>query len=119
MTQQTVPLEALVEQALQVLAALGILLTGLTARRQQKMAKAFLAVAGLHPGMNWQDAKDNQHGRRLTSRQIIAFMNAHLGESISDSSYDDIRRKDLLLPDADTNHSTRGFALNRLAGRCP
>ncbi len=128
MKEQSTAIQTLVEQALQVLAALGIPLNGLTVRRQQKMAKAFLAVAGLQLGMRWRDAKDNLDGRQLTSRQIIAFMNAHLGEAIADSSYDDIRRKDLLLPeaalvvlksaknpDANTNDGTRGFALNPVA----
>jgi type II restriction enzyme len=128
MKDKSTAIQTLVEQALQVLVALGIPLTDLTARRQQKMAKAFLAVAGLHPGLTWQDAKDNHDGRQLTSRQIIAFMNAHLGENIADSSYDDIRRKDLVLPeaallilksaknpDANTNDGTRGFALNPVA----
>ena len=128
MTQQTMAIQTLVEQALQILAALGIPLSGLTVRRQQKMAKPFLAVAGLRPGMTWTDVQDNHDGRQLTSRQIIAFMNAHLGETIADSSYDDIRRKDLLLPeaalvvlksaknpDANTNDGTRGFALNPVA----
>ncbi len=128
MTRKAKAIETLVEQALQVLAALGIPMIGLTTRRQQKMAKAFLAVAGLSPGLTWHDAKDNHTGRQLTSRQIIAFMNAHLGETIADSSYDDIRRKDLVLPetalivlksaknpDANTNDGTRGFALNPAA----
>jgi len=128
MKKPSMAIQKLVGQALQVLTALGIPLTGLTARRQQKMAKAFLAVAGVRPGISWRDAKDNHDGRQLTSRQIIAFMNAYLGEAIADSSYDDIRRKDLLLPeaalvvlksaknpDANTNDGTRGFALNPVA----
>lgn len=119
-----------VAQALQVLVALGVPLDGLTARRKEKMAKAFLAVAGLKPGLAWREAKDNNDHHQLTSRQVIAFMNAHLGEAIADSSYDDIRRKDLVLPekalvvlksarnpDANTNDGTRGFALNPAAAQ--
>jgi hypothetical protein len=125
-TQKSI--ETLVQQALEVLEALGVPLDGLTARRQEKMAKAFLAVAGLKPGMAWRYAKDNNDKHQLLSRQIITFMNTHLGENIADSSYDDIRRKDLLLPeqalivlksaknpDANTNDGTRGFALNPAA----
>lgn len=121
-------IRALVNQALVVLEALGVPLGDLTERRKEKMAKAFLAVAGLKPTMAWAEAKDNSDKRQLTSRQIIAFMNAHLGEAIADSSYDDIRRKDLALPeaalivlksaknpDANTNDGTRGFALNPAA----
>lgn len=117
--------QSLVDQALMVLVALGVPVTNLTARRKEKMAKAFLAVGGLKPPMKWGEVKDNNDKRQLTSRQVIAFMNSHLGEAIADSSYDDIRRKDLTLPetalivlksaknpDANTNDGTRGFAIN-------
>lgn len=109
---------------------LGVPLVGLTLRRKEKMAKAFLAVAGLRPGLPWAEAKDNTHHRQLLSRQVITFMNDHLGERIADSSYDDIRRKDLVLPekawivlksaknpDANTNDGTRGFAISPAAGQ--
>lgn len=117
-----------VNEALEILSALGVPVEGLTARRKEKMAKAFLSVAGLQPKTPWADAKDNSAGRPLLSRQIIAAMNLHWGEAIADSSYDDIRRKDLVLPvaalvvlnsaknpDANTNDGTRGFALNPTA----
>ena len=120
----------LVEQGLIILQDLGVPLENLTERRKEKMAKAFLAVAGLKPGMSWSQAKDNDDKHQLLSRQIIEFMNAHLGEKIADSSYDDIRRKDLVLPeaasivlksaknpDANTNDGTRGFALNPTAAK--
>ena len=94
------------------------------------MAKAFLAVTGLQPKTPWADTKDSSNGHQLLSRQIIAAMNAHWGETIADSSYDDIRRKDLVLPvaalvvinsaknpDANTNDGTRGFALNPSAAK--
>lgn len=121
-------IRALVDQALVVLETLGVPLHDLTERRKEKMAKAFLAIAGLHPPMAWTEAQDNHNRRQLPSRQIIAFMNAHLGEAIADSSYDNIRRQDLALPaaalivlksaknpDANTNDGTRGFALNPAA----
>lgn len=114
-----------VNEALEILGALGVPVEGLTLRRQEKMAKAFLAVAGMQPKTPWADANDSSDGRQLLSRQIIAVMNMHWGEAIADSSYDDIRRKDLVLPvaalvvvnsaknpDANTNDGTRGFALN-------
>lgn len=123
-------IQLLVEQGLIILQDLGVPLESLTERRKEKMAKAFLAVAGLKPGMSWSQAKDNDDKHQLLSRQIIAFMNAHLGEKIADSSYDDIRRKDLVLPeaasivlksaknpDANTNDGTRGFALNPTAAK--
>ena len=121
-------IETLVGQALDALAGLGIPLGDLTHRRKEKMAKAFLAVAGIKPGVSWANAKSNVEGHRLLSRQVIAFMNANLGENIADSSYDDIRRKDLVLlvealvvlksaenPDANTNDGTRGYALHPAA----
>lgn len=121
-------LQVRVNEALEILGALGVPVKGLTPRRQEKMAKAFLAVAGLQPKTLWADAKDSSDGRQLLSRQIIAAMNLHWNEAIADSSYDDIRRKDLVLPvaalvvlnsaknpDANTNDGTRGFALNPAA----
>ena len=129
-TKKEKKISELVGQALDILKALGVPFDDLTIRRKEKMAKAFLAVAGLQPGMLWSAAKDNNDKRQLTSRQIIAFMNAHLGEAIADSSYDAIRRSDLLLPgealvilksaknpDANTNDGTRGFALNPAAAK--
>lgn len=117
-----------VNEALKILEVLGVPLEGLTPRRKEKMAKAFLAVAGLQPKTPWADAKDSSDGLQLLSRQIIAAMNLYWGEGIADSSYDDIRRKDLVLPvaalvvlnsaknpDANTNDGTRGFALNPTA----
>jgi BsuBI/PstI restriction endonuclease domain/BsuBI/PstI restriction endonuclease HTH domain len=122
--------ERMVQEALEILEALGIPTSNMTARRKQKMAKAFLAVAGLKPNTSWDKAQDNDLGYRLRSREIIAFMNAHLGEAIADSSYDDIRREDLVLPvealivlksaanlSAMTNDHTRGYAIEPQAAK--
>lgn len=119
-----VKIESLVREALQILEALGIPVNSLSERRKAKMAKAFLAVAGLKPDSAWTETKSNDDGHRLRSREIIKWMNTHLGENIADGSYDDIRRKDLLLPvaahivmkasehlDAKTNDGTRAYAL--------
>ncbi|GKT33252.1 DNA (cytosine-5-)-methyltransferase, partial [Aduncisulcus paluster] len=64
----------------------------------------------------------------VTTREIIRFWNEHYGESIADSSYDDVRRKDLIWlvegglvaksagnPTADTNDGTRGYSLTEEA----
>ena len=123
-------METHIQEALEILAALGVPMAGLTTRRKEKMAKVFLSVAGLRPGMPWREAKDNLDAHQLQSRQIIAHMNAHWGENISSGSYDDIRRKDLVLPvaahivlnsaknpNANTNDGTRGFAINPLAAK--
>lgn len=119
---------AMVAEALVILGALGVPLDGLTERRRQRMAKVFMAVAGLTPAMAWQQARDSNDLVPLATRQIIGVVNAHWAEKISSGSYDDIRRKDLVLPvaamiifksaknpDANTNDGTRGFALNPLA----
>lgn len=115
-------LDKLVEETLVILAAIGIPLDSLTTRRREKMAKAFLSVAGMKPGMSWSEARSDN---RLRSRDIIRWMNENLGEDISSGSYDDIRRKDLLLPveagivvrsatneTAATNDGTRTYALS-------
>lgn len=96
-----------------------------TKRRLAKMAKAFIAVAGLKPGQNWSEIKFNDPTHRPRSRDVIRWMNSFLGENISSGSYDDIRRKDLVYPieagivlkaagneDAATNDGTRGYAIN-------
>jgi type II restriction enzyme len=115
-------IEALVGDALDILPALGIPLEGMAERRKIRMAKAFLSVSGMKPGMGWSEARPDN---RLRSRDVIRWMNEFLGESISSGSYDDIRRKDLLLPveaglvlksagkqGAATNDGTRSYALS-------
>jgi type II restriction enzyme len=87
-------LDILIDETLTALRAVGIPLTGLSNRRMAKMAKAFLAVAAMKPGMKWSEARSDH---RLRSRDVIRWMNAYLDENISDSSYDNIRRKDLVL----------------------
>ncbi len=116
-----------INEALYIIEALGIPFDGLTGRRLEKMAVAFLAVAGLLPTDPWRNVKSNDDGHRLTSREIIAYVNKNYGENISMGSYDDIRRKDLKLltvseiitnssanPNAATNSPTRRYALNPL-----
>lgn len=118
-----------VAEALEILSALGIPVDGLSQRRKEKMAKAFMAVADVKPSTPWSAAKDNRVQHQLQSRQIITFLNAYWEETISPGSYDDIRRKDLALPvaghivlksaknpDANTNDGTRGFAIDPAAG---
>jgi len=107
---------------LSILGAVGIPIEAITERRRVRMAKAFLAVAGMKPGLNWVEARADN---RLRSRDVIRWMNDYLGEEVSSGSYDDIRRKDLLLPveaglvlksagkeGAATNDGTRPYALS-------
>lgn len=113
-----------VAEALEILEALGVPLAQLTMRSKERMAKAFLAVAGIHGEMDWSKVGSSSSPRRLLSREVLRFMNAHLGEKIAEGSYDDVRRKDLKLPveagiieksagkpDASTNDGTRKYAL--------
>jgi type II restriction enzyme len=118
-------LKRLVKDALTLLSAFGVPVESLSPRKQERMAKAFLAVAGLGPTIEWSDVRSYSDGHRLLSSQVIRAMNQYLGEKIADSSYDDIRRKDLLLPveaaivlrsagkeNASTNGGTRAYALD-------
>lgn len=117
--------ELALNEALYILSELGIPFAGLTKRRLEKMAMAFLAVCDIRKAGTWATAKDSSSGRALTSRQIIEFINNNFQESISSGSYDDIRRKDLILPtvagiilksakdpSASTNDPTRAYALS-------
>ncbi len=112
----------LIEEAIDILAFVGIPIANQTERGLEKMAMAFLAVAGVTE--KWLDAKGFEEQRTLRSRDILRFYNANFEENLSDSSYDDIRRKDLKLlvladlvvksannPTAATNDGTRGYAL--------
>lgn len=115
-----------VEEALNILRLVGIPVRDMTARRQQRVAKALLAVAGILPDSKWADATShfNESAEPLKTRDIIRVWNEHYGESIADSSYDDVRRKDLLYlveaglvapsaadPAADVNDGTRGYSV--------
>lgn len=114
----------LIFDMLDVLGEVGIPLDG-TPRRLEKMAMACLAVGDIKSAFS--EAKSAADNHFLTTREIIIFENANYGESISSGSYDDIRRKDLLLPvqarivlnsssfdTQATNNPTRGYALNPL-----
>jgi len=94
-----------------------------TGRRRERMAMAFIAVAGVRPGGSWGEARDFEQGRAVTSREIIAFRNTHLDEEVSPGGYDDVRRKDLKplvaaaivvnsLPGSAHNAPNRGYALH-------
>ena len=115
-------LAKLIDEVLTIFAAVGIPLEDLSPRRKEKMAKAFLALAAMKPGMAWSEARSDH---RLRTREIISWMNEHFEENISFGSYDDIRRKDLVLSvaagivlssagkeAASTNDGTRSYALS-------
>lgn len=116
-------LQNLINQTLHLLHSLGLPLNGLTSRRREKMALAILAIVNVRHAEEWANANDLLTPRGLLTREIIRYLNENFGEDISYGSYDDIRRKDLLLPylsnlivtddpSKDTNDGTRRYALN-------
>ena len=114
--------QKLVNEALHILEVCGLPMSDKTARKREKSALSFLAVAGVTHSSAWTSAGKSPP---LRTRQIIEFINEHFQESISPGSYDDIRRKDLkeatlaglVLPSAgkpgsSQNDPTRGYALD-------
>ncbi|MDR0390889.1 MAG: hypothetical protein LBH59_03205 [Planctomycetaceae bacterium] len=112
--------QKLINEALEILDVVGIPLQGKTERAMERIAISFLAVAGVTS--DWTQAKNNTN---LKTRDIINFVNEYFEETISSSSYDNIRRKDLKLlvvsnlvinngtsRRAATNDPTRGYALH-------
>lgn len=115
--------QKLMNEALDILAKVGIPLETKSNRGLERMAVCFLAVAGVKK--EWKEAKDVDDKVSLKTRDIIQIVNKHFNENISSGSYDNIRRKDLkLLIVADliistgskrgaaTNDPTRGYALH-------
>ncbi|MEM9218041.1 MAG: BsuBI/PstI family type II restriction endonuclease [Cyanobacteria bacterium P01_F01_bin.150] len=115
------------EQALNIIRAIGVPVREMTSRRQERLALALLAVIRLQPKMQWDEAQSyfDNGPPPMKTREIIQFWNTYYGETIKDSSYDDVRRKDLVYlveaglveksaadPTADTNDGTRGYAVN-------
>lgn len=108
---------------LDVLTATGIPVEREPVRTRQRIAEAVLAVAGISKSLT--EAHSSDDGRFLTTRQIIAFENDKFGRSYSPGSYDDVRRRHLILLTAagyvvnssslsaqSTNNPTRGYAVS-------
>lgn len=137
-TQKTRPriaqkkyMEPKIEEALQILKAVGIPVDSQTPKRKLRLALTLLAVANLKPESSWTEACYWQGTKSwaLTTREIIIFWNNNylevLGKPLSSGSYDDVRRKDLALlipsglvlrsaanPNASTNDPTRRYAVS-------
>jgi hypothetical protein len=115
-------IKKLINEALDILLQVGIPFADRSQRALEKMAMAFLAVAGVKK--DWTEAAGVSENRRLKTREIIKFINENYEENISSGSYDDIRRKDLRFPVAAsliinsgdkgraTNDPTRGYGLD-------
>lgn len=115
---------SLLDEAEVILAALGIPIGQLTATRRAQAARAFSALAGLKPGDTWSQAQDMKTLTK-TSKQILQFGRAHLGETRKDGTYDSVPKYDLKLllaaqivvaaankAHANTNDSTRGYGIH-------
>lgn len=115
-------IQKVINEAIEILEAVGIPIDSKSQRGLEKMALAFLAVGGIKA--DWTKIKSVKDGYFLKTRDIISYINKNFEENISPGSYDDIRRKDLkLLVIADlvinsgentgaaTNNPTRGYAL--------
>lgn len=113
--------ERLISSILDIIKELGIPMENMTDRRKERMAEACLAVAGVKKSLS----EATSEGRFLRTRDIITFINEHYGENASYGSYDDIRRKDLLLlvqsgvvisssalDEQATNNPMRGYAIS-------
>jgi type II restriction enzyme len=116
-------LQKLINETVHLLSALGLPVEGATGRRLERTAMAFLAVLDLSAPGTWRVAKDLNTPRKLLTREILRYWREHFGEQVSDGSYDDIRRKDLLHlymagimatddPTKDQNDGTRRYGLN-------
>ena len=121
------PKQLKIEQAQTILRETGVSLRDLTPRGQERAALCLLAVAQIGAKDEWANARSflaDSSVKALRSRDILAFRNEHYREGLSSGSYDDVRRKDLVLlvnaglvassakdVAADTNDGTRGYAL--------
>lgn len=92
-------------------------------RMLEKTAISFLACSDIKTRSDLKKAKDSESNFALGTKEIIAFVNNHFGESISRGSYDYIKRDalDFLTPaeivypasiSKNTNDSTRGYSVN-------
>ena len=127
LTDET-PIATMTRQAATLLKDVGVDLRSMTPRHQQRTAWALLAVAQLRPGDPWPSARswlEDSATKPLSQRAILAFWNTHYGTRYKDSSYDDVKRRNLIhleahglvvaaanKPAAAINDPTRGHALS-------
>ena len=126
LTDET-PIDAMTRQAATLLRDVGVDFRSLTAMHQRRTPWALLAVAHLRPDEPWSAAKswlEDGVTKPLSQREILTFWNEHYGTSYAESSYDDVKRKNLIHleaaglvqagakdPNAPINDPTRGHAL--------
>ena len=113
----------LINEALDILQSVGIPFSGKRERGLERMALAFLAVAGVKK--SWKEAQGQNEHRHITTKENIKFTNEYHEEQLSLGSYDDVRRKHLKLlvladlvlnsadnPSAAPHDPTRGYTLS-------
>ena len=118
-------LQKIIFDMLDILNFIGIPLDNLSDRRKERMVLALLAVGNIKN--SFSEVLTINDNYFLKSRDIIEFENKYYSENISSGSYDDIRRKDLILlvsagivfnscmlEEKATNNPTRGYGLNPL-----
>ncbi|MBN2239059.1 MAG: hypothetical protein JW712_04745 [Dehalococcoidales bacterium] len=118
-------------EAITILTSIGIPINGLTKRRQERLALTLLAVGNIKPDTPWKETAiyESTDSWALSTREIIEYLNQNYGEKISSGSYDDVRRKDLIVlieagivqrsvqnPNASTNNPQRRYAIIPEAG---
>ncbi len=112
----------LLSKTQKILADVGLPLNS-SKRRVEKMSMAILSLLDIKKERDFINAKSINNKWQLGTREIIRYLNKNFEEDIADSSYDDIRRKDLvapvaagiiikaaLNPNADTNDGNRKYA---------
>ncbi len=118
-------LQKIIFDMLDILNSIGVPLDNLSDRRKERMVLALLAVGNIKN--SFSEVLTTNDNYFLKTRDIIEFENKYYSENISSGSYDDIRRKDLILlvsagivfnscmlEEKATNNPTRGYGLNPL-----
>lgn len=118
-------LQKIIFDMLDILNSTGVPLDNLSDRRKERMVLALLAVGNIKN--SFSEVLTTNDNYFLKTRDIIEFENKYYSENISSGSYDDIRRKDLILlvsagivfnscmlEEKATNNPTRGYGLNPL-----
>jgi hypothetical protein len=78
--------QRLITEAIEVLTILGILFNGLTWRRIERIAMAFLATGQINAVNGWEHIKDLNDGITMKTRDIIKHNNEFFEEHISSTS---------------------------------
>jgi DNA-cytosine methyltransferase len=94
--KKTKDAQKLINEALYVIAKLGVPVMDKNVRGREMMALSFLAICGISKSSKWAKAKSLADNYALSTRDIITYINDNFRETISSGSYDDIRRKHLL-----------------------